>query len=174
MANVIEPLHSFQNLRVGIVVSRFNEWITKALLEGALNELRRAGILDTAIYVVWVPGTYEIPTAAQSLCESKKIDLLVTLGCIIRGETSHYEHIAQSASDGILKVALEQKIPIGFGVLTVENMAQAIDRAGGKLGNRGREAALSALEMAQMNQTLKKEKDESTFTQLIEQEVKRK
>lgn len=174
MARVIEAMHSAQTFQAGIVVARFNEWVTKALLEGALNELRRTGVSDTSIHVVWVPGAYEIPMAAQSLCESQKLDLLITLGCIIRGETSHYEHIAQSCSDGVLKVALEKKIPVGFGVLTVESMAQAIDRAGGKMGNKGRDAAKSALEMAQIYFTLKQDNREQALKQQIEEEVKKK
>ncbi len=171
MANIIEGLHSGAGLRIGIVVSRFNEWITKAMLDGALNELRRLGVSDTDIQVVWVPGAFEIPLAAQTLCESKKIHALVAIGCIIRGETSHYEQLAQSLSDGILKVVLEQKMPIGFGVLTVENMAQAIDRAGGKHGNKGRDAAKSAVEMVQVAAALKND-EEIQFKKLIEREVK--
>ena len=171
MANIIEGLHSGAGLRIGIVVSRFNEWITKAMLDGALNELRRLGVSDTDIQVVWVPGAFEIPLAAQTLCESKKIHALVAIGCIIRGETSHYEQLAQSLSDGILKVALEQKMPIGFGVLTVESMAQAIERAGGKHGNKGRDAAKSAVEMVQVAAALKNDK-EIHFKKLIEREVK--
>ncbi len=159
MAQIIEGSHSGVGLRIGIVVSRFNEWITKAMLDGALNELRRLGVSDADIQVVWVPGAYEIPLAAQTLCESKKIHALVAIGCIVRGETSHYEQLAQSLSNGILKVALEQKMPIGFGVLTVENMAQAIDRAGGKHGNKGRDAAKSAVEMVQVAVALKNNKE---------------
>ena len=148
MAEIVEGIHSGKNLRVGIVVSRFNEFVTKAMLEGAVNELRRSGISDTAIHVVWVPGAFEIAFACQALCRSKELDALVVIGCIIRGETSHYEHLAQSVCNGIQQVALEQHIPIGFGVITVENMAQAMDRSGGKQGNKGRDAARSAVEMA--------------------------
>ena len=171
MANIIEGHFSGKDFRVGIVVSRFNELITKAMLDGALNELRRMGVSDSFLYVVWVPGAYEIPFACQTLCESKKIDALVALGCIIRGETTHYEHIAQSVSDGLMKVALEQRIPLGFGVITVENMAQAMDRSGGKQGNKGRDAARSAIEMAQIKTALNHDR-EKQFKELIEREVK--
>lgn len=150
MAHVIEGNYSGKSLRFGIVVSRFNEFVTKALLEGALNELRRSGTSDSDIKVIWVSGAYEIPLACQTLCESQKPDAILALGCIIRGETTHYEHMAQSVSDGIQKMALEHRIPIGFGVITAENTAQAIDRSGGKYGNKGRDAARSALEMVQV------------------------
>ncbi len=171
MAEVIEGKISGAGLKLGIVVSRFNEWITKTMLDGALNELRRAGVSDADIQVVWVPGAYEIPLACQSLCESQKIDALITIGCIIRGETTHYEHIAQSVTDGILKVTLDNKMPIGFGIITVENMEQAMDRAGGKSGNKGRDAAKSAIEMAQVKMVLKNKK-EMNLNELIEREVK--
>lgn len=171
MAEIIEGHLSGTGLKIGIVVSRFNEYITKALLDGAMNELRRLGVSDVNIQVVWLPGAYEIPFGCQTLCESKKLDAVITLGCVIRGETSHYEHIAQSVADGVIKIALEQKMPIGFGVLTVENMAQAIDRSGGKHGNKGRDAARSAIEMAQITATLKPNK-EIQFKELIEREVR--
>ena len=171
MAEIIEGRHSGTGLKVGIVVSRFNEWVTKPMLDGALNELRRLDVSDADIKVVWVPGAYEIPFACQTLFESSKIDALVTIGCIIRGETSHYEHIAQSMSDGIMKVVLDKKLPVGFGVITVENMAQAVDRAGGKHGNKGRDAAKSAVEMAQVSAALKNQNQEINFKELIEREI---
>ena len=147
MAEVIEGIHSGHGLKVGVVVSRFNEFVTKSMLEGALNELRRAGVSDADIHVVWVPGAFEIPFACQNLYESKSPDALIALGCIIRGETSHYEHLAQSVFDGVQKVALDKNVPIGFGVITVENLSQAVDRSGGKQGNKGRDSARSALEL---------------------------
>lgn len=174
MAEVIEGNYSGEGLRFGIVVSRFNELITKAMLEGALNELRRSGVSDTALHVVWVPGAYEIPLACQAVCQSKEIDALIAIGCIIRGETTHYEHLAQSVCGGIQKVALEQNMPIGFGIITVEDMAQAIDRAGGKQGNKGRDAARGALEMTRLIQELKSGSErEIVLKQLIEQEFKK-
>ena len=174
MAQVIEGKYSAEGLRFGIVVSRFNEFVTKDMLEGALNELRRFGVSDTALKVVWAPGAYEIPLACQTLCQSNELDALIAIGCIIRGETSHYEHIAQSVCDGIQKVALEQNISIGFGVITVENMAQAMDRAGGIHGNKGRDAARSAIEMVQLIRELKTEPErETALKELIERELKK-
>jgi len=174
MAEIIEGKYSAEGLRFGIVVSRFNEFVTKDMLEGALNELRRFGVSDTAIKVIWVPGAYEIPFACQTLCQTNELDALITIGCIIRGETSHYEHIAQSVCDGIQKVTLEQTIPIGFGVITVENMAQAVDRAGGKQGNKGRDAARSAVEMVQLIRELKPGSERETALKgLIEREFKK-
>jgi 6,7-dimethyl-8-ribityllumazine synthase len=173
MAEVIEGHYSGKNLRLGIVVSRFNEYVTKSLLEGALNELRRSGVSDSAIQVVWVPGAYEIPLAIQTLYKSEKLDAILALGCIIRGETSHYEHLAQTVGDGIQKMALEHQIPVGFGVITAENSAQAIDRAGGKHGNKGREAARSALEMVHVLKQLKEgSQNPNAFKELIEHEFK--
>ena len=168
MAQIVEGNYSGKDLKFGIVVSRFNEWVTKSLLEGALNELRRSGASDSGIKVVWVPGAYEIPLACQMLCQSEKPDAILALGCIIRGETTHYEHMAQSVSDGIQKMALEFMIPIGFGVITAENTAQAIDRSGGKHGNKGRDAARSALEMVHVLKQL----EGKSFRELIEKQFK--
>ena len=174
MARVIEGSNLSEGLRIGIVVSRFNEFVTKAMLDGALNELRRGGVSDAALTVVWIPGAYEIPLACQNMIQSESVDALVAIGCVIRGETTHYEHIAQSVTDGIQKVSLEHGIPIGFGVLTVENMAQAIERAGGKLGNKGRDAARSALEMVQVLKQLKSVRQkEVALKHFLTQEAKR-
>jgi len=174
MAEVIEGNYSGRDLRIGIVVSRFNEFVTKAMLDGALNELRRAGASDALIRVVWVPGAYEIPLACQRLAASHAPDAMVALGCVIRGETTHYEHIAQSVAQGIQRVSLDQNIPIGFGVLTVEDMAQALDRAGGKMGNKGRDAARSALEMARVLKELKSSQEkEDALKEFLAQETSR-
>ena len=174
MAKILEGDSYGQGLRLGIVVSRFNEFVTRSMLDGALNELRRAPVREADITVVWVPGAREIPVAGLKLVENEKPDAIIALGCIIRGETSHYEHIAQSVSDGIQRVALEKKVPVGFGVLTVETMEQAMERAGGKFGNRGRDTARSALEMARLVQLLEDESEkEKTLERLIEDELKR-
>src|SRR3989338_6277131 len=156
MTEVFEGLNLGKGKTFGIVVSRFNEYITKALLEGALNELRRVEVLDTDIFVTWVPGAHEIPIACQMLIEDRNPDAVITLGCIIRGETTHYEHLAQSVCDSIQNTALKFNTPISFGVITVENVQQAIDRSGGKVGNKGRDAAKSAIEMAQLAEKLRK------------------
>ena len=147
MARVHEGELTAKGKRFGVVVSRFNEAITKELLDGTLNHLRRSGVSEAAIQVAWVPGAFEIPLALKQISESKP-DGLIALGCIIRGETSNYAHIAQSVTDGIQRVMLDCRIPVGFGLLTVENFDQAIARSGGKVGNKGREAAQSAIEMA--------------------------
>lgn len=173
MARVFEGNYSGKGLTIGIVVSRFNELITKSMLEGALNELRRAGVEEANLHVVWVPGAYEIPVAAQSLIDGKKPDALVALGCIIRGETTHYEHIAQSVSDHLQRIAVQNRVPVGFGVLTVENLEQAIARAGGKSGNKGRDAARSALEMAcLLRQLVRESAKEPAFDQWVLREFK--
>lgn len=149
--------------RIGIVVSRFNEAVTKALLEGALNHLRRSGVSETDIEVAWVPGAFEIPSGLNELVslgsqgERGKFDALLALGCIIRGETTHYEHIAQATTDGIAQVMLTHRVPVGFGLLTVETFDQAMARSGGKSGNKGRDAAQAALEMANLLSQLRKQ-----------------
>jgi 6,7-dimethyl-8-ribityllumazine synthase len=146
MARIIEGKLNGSDLNVGLVVSRFNEFVTKPLLDGALNELRRFGVAEVNMTVAWVSGAFEIPVTLETMCQSKRYDALVALGCIIRGETSHYEHIAQSVTDQIQKISIQWKMPIGFGVLTVENTDQAIDRTGGKAGHRGRDAVQSVLD----------------------------
>ena len=174
MPHIIEGSYQGKGLKIGVVVSRFNELITKAMLEGALNELRRIGVSESDLHVIWVPGAYEIPFACQSLIQSKSPDALVAIGCIIRGETSHYEHIAQGVVDGIQKVVLAFKIPIGLGVITVENLGQAMERSGGKQGNKGRDAAKSAVEMVQVMHQLENRQDkEIRLKEFIERELKK-
>ncbi len=145
---------SASGLRVGIIVSRWNEFITDRLLQGALAELRRHGADDTGITVVYVPGSFEIPLAAKAMAESGSYDALVALGCVIRGATSHYEYVSSAVTTGINSVTLQCGIPIGFGVLTTENLEQAIERAGSKAGNKGAEAAMTAVEMARLVHTI--------------------
>ena len=174
MPNVVEGLYQGKGLKIGIVVSRFNELITKPMLEGALNELRRLGVSESDLYVAWVPGAFEIPFACQNLYQAKSPDAIIAIGCIIRGETSHYEHIAQNVIDGIQKVALTNNVPISLGVITVENLAQAMDRSGGKHGNKGRDAARSAVEMSRLLCELKNKQDKDTkLKELIEDELKK-
>ncbi|MBZ5648507.1 MAG: 6,7-dimethyl-8-ribityllumazine synthase [Acidobacteriia bacterium] len=142
--------------KFGIVVSRFNAFITERLLNGALDALRRTGALDTDITVVRVPGSFELPLAARKLTQGG-MDAVICLGCIIRGETSHYEHIAEEVTRGIGQSAQETGVPHAYGVLTCENLEQAIDRAGLKLGNKGFEAALSAVEMASLKKAISRQ-----------------
>lgn len=133
-----------------IVAARFNETIVKALIEGAVDALRRHGVVEDQIKIVRVPGSFEIPVVAQSLAKSKKYTAVITLGCIIRGDTGHYDHVASATTSGIASASINSGIPVIFGVLTCENLEQAVHRAGGKAGNKGFEAAVTAIEMANL------------------------
>lgn len=145
---VIEGVVPAPQAKVAIVVSRFNSFITERLVEGAVDTLKRQGQLaDDNITLVKVPGAVEIPLAVKRLAMSKKYDGVIALGCVIRGGTAHFEYVSGECAKGIAQVALEAEIPVAFGVLTTENLEQAIDRAGVKVGNKGVEAALSTLEM---------------------------
>lgn len=137
-------------LRFAVVVSRFNSFITERLLQGALDALRRAGAAGGSIVVVRVPGAFEIPVAAKHLAQTGLYDAIVCLGTVIRGETPHFEYISAEASKGIAAAAFESGVPMSFGILTVESLEQAVDRAGLKSGNKGFEAAMTAVEMANL------------------------
>lgn len=139
---------SAKGLRLGIIVSRFNSFITERLLTSALDALERAGANEKKIEIVRVPGSFEIPVAAKRLAESGRYDALITLGCLIRGDTQHFDYISAEVTRGIQLAALETGVPIAFGVLTTDTLEQAIDRAGAKSGNKGAEVALTAVEMA--------------------------
>lgn len=141
-------------LRFGIVVSRFNEFITDRLLRGAYDGLVRSGARDKDIEIVRVPGSFEIPSAARTLAETKKYDAIICLGCLLRGDTAHYDVIVNEVTRGIGQSAQETGVPHAFGVLTCETLEQAIDRAGLKMGNKGFEAALAAVEMANLKKTV--------------------
>lgn len=136
--------------KVGIVVSRFNELVTKSLLEGALEGFEKFGISESHITVVWVPGAFEIPLIAKQLATKGQFDAIICLGCVIRGATSHFDSVANQVSSGIAKVSLETNLPIIFQVLMTDTIEQALERAGTKSGNKGFEAALSALEMVDL------------------------
>lgn len=152
---IVEGHLTATGLSFGIIVSRWNDFITKALLEGALDALKRHGADESRITVAWVPGSFEIPVAAKAMAQTGKFDALVALGCVIRGATTHYDHIAGGVTSGLNSLALETGLPIAFGVLTVESIEQAIERAGSKAGNKGAEAALVAVEMADLLKKLK-------------------
>ncbi len=139
-----------KGLRLAIVVSRFNSFITERLLSGALDTLSRAGADDRRIEVVRVPGSFEIPVTAKALAQSGRFDAVITLGCIIRGETQHFDYISAEVTRGIQLAALETGVPMAFGVLTADTLEQAVDRAGAKSGNKGAEVALAAIEMANL------------------------
>ncbi len=145
---------SAKGLRFGIITSRFNSFITDRLLRGAIDALRRSGARDEDISIVRVPGAFEIPSAARTLAETGKVDAVICLGCLIRGETTHYEHIATECTRGIGQAAQETGVPHAYGVLTCENLEQAIDRAGLKSGNKGFEAAMAAIEMASLKKAI--------------------
>lgn len=142
------------NKKFGIVVSHFNKYITSRLLEGALTVLRKAGVPDRNIKVVWVPGGLEVPFFCKKLKAQKHCDVVIALSCVIRGGTYHFECVSQELTRGIDQVALETGTPVATGVITVDNLEQAIDRAGLKHGNKGEQAALAALEIASLNDQL--------------------
>jgi 6,7-dimethyl-8-ribityllumazine synthase len=146
--SVLEGSADGTGLRIGIVVGRFNDFITKRLLDGALDSLRRHGVSGESVDVAWVPGAVEIPLAAKTMAQSGRFDALVTLGAVIRGATSHYDYVCGMVSSGVERVSLDSGVPVIFGVLTVDTIEQAIERAGSKAGNKGAEAASAAVEMA--------------------------
>ena len=139
-----------QGIRVGIIVSRFNEFITAKLLGGAMDGLLRHDVREEDIHVAWVPGAFEIPLIASKMAKSGKYDAVICLGAVIRGSTSHYDYVCSEVSKGIAAVSLSSDIPVMCGVLTTENIEQAIERAGSKAGNKGYECALGAIEMVNL------------------------
>jgi len=150
MSTLIEGMLNGARKRFGIVASRFNELIVRKLLEGAMDCLIRHGADPEAITVVWVPGAFEIPDIAQKMARSKKFDAVICLGAVIRGGTPHFDYVAAEVSKGIAKVSLDENMPVVFGVLTTDTIEQAIERAGAKAGNKGWNAALSAIEMVDL------------------------
>eukprot|EP00270_Netrium_digitus_P006071 TRINITY_DN18271_c0_g1_i1.p1 TRINITY_DN18271_c0_g1~~TRINITY_DN18271_c0_g1_i1.p1 ORF type:complete len:293 (-),score=47.63 TRINITY_DN18271_c0_g1_i1:260-1117(-) len=145
------------DLKFAVVVSRFNDIVTRELLRGALEAYERHGASDANIKVVWVPGSFEIPLAAKKLANSGTYNAVLCLGAVIRGSTTHYDAVANSAASGVMAAGLDSGVPCIFGVLTCETMEQAMDRAGGKLGNKGGEAAVTSIEMANLYASLKEE-----------------
>ncbi len=139
-----------EKIKVGIIASRFNEFITSKLLSGAVDALLRHDVAEEDINVAWVPGAFEIPLIASKMAKSKKYDTVICLGAVIRGSTSHYDYVCNEVSKGIAAVSLESDIPVMFGVLTTENIEQAIERAGTKAGNKGYDCAVSAIEMVNL------------------------
>jgi len=140
--------------KFGIVVSRFNEFISKSLLSGALDSLKRHEAADENIDVAWVPGSFEIPLAASRLANSGKYDAVICLGAVIRGNTPHFDYVAAEVSKGIARVGLETGVPVAFGIITADTLEQAVDRAGAKAGNKGWQAALTAIEMSNLMQSM--------------------
>ena len=149
-------MHTFEGLvvggdiRIGIVAARFNEFIVGKLVAGALDGLKRHGVSDDQIDIAWVPGAFEIPLICQKMAKSGRYDAVIALGTVIRGSTSHYDYVCSEVSKGIANVSLGADIPVMFGILTTENIEQAIERAGTKAGNKGYDCALAALEMVNL------------------------
>lgn len=148
--NIFEGNLIPKNIKIGIVVARFNEFITSRLLAGALDALHRHDVSDDDIKIAWVPGAFEIPLIAKKMAESGKYDAVICLGAVIRGSTSHYDYVCAEVSKGIAAVALQIGIPVMFGVLTTDNIEQAIERSGTKAGNKGYDNAVSAIEMVNL------------------------
>lgn len=141
--------------RFGIIASRFNDFITKELVSGCIDALERHGVEDKDLVISWVPGAFEIPLVAQRLAKSKSYDAIICLGTVIRGSTPHFEYIASEVAKGIARVSQDAGLPVVFGVITADTIEQAIERAGTKEGNKGRDAALSAIEMANLLEKIK-------------------
>ncbi|MBW1935822.1 MAG: 6,7-dimethyl-8-ribityllumazine synthase [Deltaproteobacteria bacterium] len=155
MLKTVEGKVSAEGLRFAIVVSRFNDFISSRLMEGAMDALVRHGAKEDQVSLVKVPGAFEIPLVAKKLAESGNYDAVICLGAVIRGSTPHFDYVAAEVSKGIAAVALESKVPVTFGVLTTDNLEQAIERAGSKSGNKGWDAAMAAMEMANLFKELK-------------------
>ena len=150
MGKLFEGALLGKGLKFGVVVSRFNEFVTGKLLEGAKDALLRHGVDDEDVDIAWVPGSFEIPLVAKSLAQSKRYDAVICLGAVIRGATPHFEYVAAEVAKGIASVSLETGLPVTYGIVTADNLEQAIERAGTKSGNRGFDAAVNAIEMANL------------------------
>jgi 6,7-dimethyl-8-ribityllumazine synthase len=156
MSQTIEGNLDARGLKFAIVLSRFNSFITDRLLAGAEDALKRSGAGADDVVVLKVPGSWELPAAAKALAAQKRFDAIIALGAVIRGETPHFDHVANQAASGLAAVQLETGLPVAFGVLTTNTVEQAIDRAGGKSGNKGFDAAMTAVEMADLMRRLRK------------------
>ena len=150
MANILEGYVTGKGLKFGIVVARFNEFITSKLLGGALDTLHRHEAADDDIAVAWAPGAFEIPLVAKKMAESGKYDAVICLGAVIRGSTTHYDYVCNEVSKGVAQVGLQTGVPTIFSVVTTENIEQAIERSGTKAGNKGADGAMAAMEMANL------------------------
>lgn len=154
MAQTFEGNVVGTDLKIGIVVARFNEFITGKLLSGALDTLKRHGVQDDAIDIAWVPGAFEIPIVAKKMAQNNKYDAVITLGTVIRGATPHFDYVCNEAAKGITNASIACEKPVIFGVLTTDTIEQAIERAGTKAGNKGSESAVAAIEMANLINSL--------------------
>ena len=154
MARVYEGHLVSEGLKYGVVVGRFNEFITSKLLGGALDALKRHGVEENEIEIAWVPGAFEIPLIAQKLAESAKYDAVITLGAVIRGSTPHFDYVCSEVAKGVSAISLRTGVPTIFGVLTTDSIEQAVERSGTKAGNKGWEAATTAIEMANLTRAI--------------------
>ncbi|MEK5206656.1 6,7-dimethyl-8-ribityllumazine synthase [Psychrobacillus sp. FSL H8-0510] len=150
MVKTIEANLIGTDLKVGIVVGRFNDFINAKLVDGAIDGLKRHGVAEESIEVAWVPGVFEVPFIAKKMADSQKYDAVIGLGTVIRGSTTHYDYVCNEAAKGIAQVGLQTGVPVIFGIVTTESIEQAIERAGTKVGNKGYDAAVSAIEMANL------------------------
>ena len=151
MGQIFEAQLIGTELKIGVVVGRFNEFITAKLLDGALDGLKRHGVAEENIDIAWVPGAFEVPLIAKKMAEANKYDAIIGLGTVIRGSTTHYDYVCNEAAKGIASVSLSTGVPIIFGIVTTETIEQAIERAGTKVGNKGYDSAVSAIEMANLS-----------------------
>lgn len=149
-SKIIEGELLVRDLRFGFIVARFNDFVVEPMIRGALDALKRHGATDKQVEIVRVPGAFDIPIVARKMALSHRYDALITLGAVVRGQTPHFDYVAGECASGISRIALESGVPIAFGVLTTDTMEQAVDRAGGKAGNKGADAALVAIEMANL------------------------
>ncbi len=154
MPRIIEGTFSGEGRRFAIVVSRFNSLVTRQLLDGAEDCLVRHGTDEKNITIVWCPGSFEIPQVALQLARKGSVDAIICVGCVIRGETPHFDYVASEAAKGVAQVAMETGVPVAFGILTTETLEQALERAGAKAGNKGWDAAMTALELASVSRQL--------------------
>lgn len=150
MSKIYEGMLQGKGLKFAVVIARFNEFITGKLLQGAQDALQRHGVIDADVDVAWAPGSFEIPLVAKKLADTKKYDAVICLGAVIRGATPHFEYVANEVAKGIARVGLDTGIPVTYGIVTADNLEQAIERAGTKAGNRGFDAAVNAIEMANL------------------------
>ena len=150
MAKIIEGMLTAEGLKFGVVVSRFNEFLTSKLLGGALDTLKRHGAAEDDVTVAWVPGAFELPFIAKKMAESGKYDAIIALGTVIRGSTTHYDYVCNEAAKGIAQASMSTGVPVAFSVVTTENIEQAIERSGTKAGNKCADGAMTAIEMANL------------------------
>ena len=155
MGKTFEGVLQGKGFKFAVVVARFNEFITGKLLEGAQDAMKRHGVNEADIDIAWAPGSFEIPLVAKKMAETNKYDAIICLGAVIRGATPHFEYVASEVSKGIAKIGLDSGIPVAYGIVTADNLEQAIERAGTKAGNRGFDAAVNAIEMANLLKGIK-------------------